>query len=63
MYVIQSRFREWDKWETYLHRGPFETIDEARKVIEKMPFSKAHAGSQKNMWSNDKVVKHRETIS
>ena len=36
MYVIQQRFKEWEKWETVSSKGRFETLPEAKAAFEKM---------------------------
>ena len=35
MYVLQRRFREWDKWDTLY--GRYKTLCEARETLEKRP--------------------------
>jgi len=37
MYVIQERFKEWEKWEVLQSKGRFKTIEEARTVFYDMP--------------------------
>ena len=36
MYVIQQRFKEWEKWETLASKGRFETLPEAKAAFENM---------------------------
>lgn len=35
-YVLQFRFRDWDKWETV--PGKYDTVEEAEAVRRKRPF-------------------------
>ena len=37
MYVIQERFRSWEKWELRYSLGKFKTLEEAKKVFNNLP--------------------------
>lgn len=57
MYVIQERFREWDKWETQHYKGRFKTLPEAKAALSTMPFPSQCRVAQEYTVTRYKAVK------
>ena len=58
MYVIQERFKEWDRWETIPYRR-FKTLEEARAALSEFPKLSVYRIAEEYTVTKYKAVRSR----